>query len=93
MQAALKADQNIKLAIFATRPAIYVPLFNFISEMMGTAMLLLGALLIELSVRRGQEHKLQCFNITRWSCYCRILVWNYWYATGTHCDGAFAIGM
>lgn len=49
-EAALKADQNIKLSIFATRPAIYVPLFNFISEMMGTAMLLLGALLIELSV-------------------------------------------
>jgi glycerol uptake facilitator-like aquaporin len=59
IQAALKADQNIKLSIFATRPAIFVPLYNFITEMMGTAMLLLGALLIELSVNRGEMES--CF--------------------------------
>jgi glycerol uptake facilitator-like aquaporin len=50
-QAALRADQNAKLSIFATRPAIYVPLYNFLTEAMGTAMLILGALMVELVVR------------------------------------------
>lgn len=45
------ADQNAKLSIFATRPAIYSPLYNFITEMMGTVALILLALLIELQVR------------------------------------------
>jgi glycerol uptake facilitator-like aquaporin len=49
-QAALRADQNAKLSIFATRPAIYVPLYNFLAEAMGTAMLILGALMVELVV-------------------------------------------
>lgn len=44
------ADQNAKLSIFATRPAIYAPLYNFITEMMGTVALILLALLIELQV-------------------------------------------
>jgi glycerol uptake facilitator-like aquaporin len=50
MQAAVVADQNAKLSIFATRPAIYSPLFNFITETMGTVALILLALLIELQV-------------------------------------------
>lgn len=51
LQAAVVADQNAKLSIFATRPAIYAPLYNFITEMMGTVALVLLALLIELQVR------------------------------------------
>ncbi len=50
-QAALVADQNLKLSIFATRPAINAPLFNLLTETMGTAALILIALLIELQVR------------------------------------------
>lgn len=50
LQAAVVADQNAKLSIFATRPAIYSPLFNFITEAMGTVALILLALLIELQV-------------------------------------------
>ena len=34
--AAVVADQNAKLSIFATRPAIYSPLLNFLCEIMGT---------------------------------------------------------
>eukprot|EP00775_Hariotina_reticulata_P013573 gene13573-13698_t len=47
-QAAITADQNAKLSIFATRPAIYSPMYNFITEAMGTTALLLLVLLIEL---------------------------------------------
>jgi glycerol uptake facilitator-like aquaporin len=49
-QAAVVADQNAKLSIFATRPAIYAPFYNFITECMGTVALILLALLIELQV-------------------------------------------
>jgi glycerol uptake facilitator-like aquaporin len=51
LQAAVVADQNAKLSIFATRPAIYSPLYNFITEVMGTVALLLLVLLIEMQVR------------------------------------------
>ena len=44
--AAVVADQNVKLSIFATRPAIYSPIFNFLCEFMGTTMLIYGALMI-----------------------------------------------
>ena len=50
LQAAVIADQNAKLSIFATRPAIYSPLYNCITELMGTVALLLLVLLIELQV-------------------------------------------
>jgi glycerol uptake facilitator-like aquaporin len=50
LQAAVVADRNAKLSVFATRPAIYSPLFNFITETMGTVALILLALLIELQV-------------------------------------------
>jgi hypothetical protein len=30
--ASLRADQNAKLSSFSTRPAIYLPAFNFVSE-------------------------------------------------------------
>jgi len=52
VQAAVVADQNAKLSIFATRPAIYSPLYNFITEVMGTVALLLLVLLIEMQVRQ-----------------------------------------
>jgi glycerol uptake facilitator-like aquaporin len=48
------ADQNAKLSVFATRPAIYSPLYNFITEVMGTVALLLLVLLIEMQVRLAQ---------------------------------------
>lgn len=50
LQAAVVADQNAKLSIFATRPAIYSPMFNFITEAMGTTALLLLLLLMDLQV-------------------------------------------
>lgn len=53
--AALVADQNLKLSIFATRPAISAPLFNLITEALGTLALILIALLIELQARRLPE--------------------------------------
>eukprot|EP01023_Acetabularia_acetabulum_P008001 TRINITY_DN13489_c0_g2_i1.p1 TRINITY_DN13489_c0_g2~~TRINITY_DN13489_c0_g2_i1.p1 ORF type:complete len:459 (-),score=72.38 TRINITY_DN13489_c0_g2_i1:175-1551(-) len=45
---AVVADQNGKLSIFCTRPAIYSPIFNCIVEFMGTFALVLGALLMDL---------------------------------------------
>jgi glycerol uptake facilitator protein len=44
--AAVVADQNAKLSIFATRPAIYTPVFNFLTEVMCTAALVFGALMM-----------------------------------------------
>lgn len=44
--AAIVADQNAKLSIFATRPAIYTPVFNFLCELMSTAALVFGALMM-----------------------------------------------
>ncbi|KAK9817882.1 hypothetical protein WJX72_003653 [[Myrmecia] bisecta] len=45
-EAAIRADQNAKLSIFATRPAIPAPLFNWLAEFLATTMLIGGALLI-----------------------------------------------
>lgn len=50
--AALVADQNAKLSIFATRPATYSPAFNFLCELLSTLALTYGALMI--SERGGQ---------------------------------------
>ncbi len=49
-QAAITADQNAKLSVFATRPAIPSPIFNWLAEMMGTAMLIGGAFLVDFQV-------------------------------------------
>lgn len=57
------ADQNTKLSIFATRPAIYSPVFNFITEAMGTVALILLALLIELQVRAAQGVVYTCTRV------------------------------
>eukprot|EP01025_Chloroclados_australasicus_P035205 TRINITY_DN3591_c0_g1_i1.p1 TRINITY_DN3591_c0_g1~~TRINITY_DN3591_c0_g1_i1.p1 ORF type:complete len:500 (-),score=39.15 TRINITY_DN3591_c0_g1_i1:457-1869(-) len=46
---AVIADQNGKLSIFSTRPAIYSPIFNAIVEFLGTFMLIIGALYIDQS--------------------------------------------
>ena len=35
-------DQNTKLSVFATRPAIYAPFFNWITEFVGTAFKVAG---------------------------------------------------
>lgn len=51
--AAIIADQNAKLSIFCTRPAIFAPVFNFMCEFMCTAMLIYGALMIS-----QQKHQL-----------------------------------
>jgi glycerol uptake facilitator protein len=45
-EAAVRADQAVKLSIFATRPAIYAPLFNFACEAMGTTAFLFGVTLL-----------------------------------------------
>lgn len=39
-------DQNAKLSVFCTRPAIYAPIFNFLVEFLGTTVLIGGAELI-----------------------------------------------
>jgi glycerol uptake facilitator-like aquaporin len=46
-KAATLADQATKLSVFATRPAIYLPIHNFIVETIATAVLILGAMLID----------------------------------------------
>jgi len=45
-ECAVIADQNAKLSIFATRPAITTKLFNFITEFMSTTALVYGALML-----------------------------------------------
>ncbi|KAI8853780.1 hypothetical protein BC829DRAFT_277068 [Chytridium lagenaria] len=50
-RAATAADQATKLSVFATRPAIYLPIHNFFVEMLGTAMLIYGAFLIDDHLR------------------------------------------
>lgn len=50
--AAVVADQNAKLSIFATRPAIFSPVFNFLCEFMCTTALVYGALM--MSARQDQ---------------------------------------
>lgn len=42
VQAAVIVDQNTKLSVFATRPAIYAPFFNWITEFVGTAFKVAG---------------------------------------------------
>lgn len=49
-KAAIVADQNTKLSVFATRPAIRSPVFNWIVEFIAMVVLFVGAKLIE---RRG----------------------------------------
>ena len=39
-------DKDLKLAVFCTAPAIRSPLNNFISELIGTFMLMMGALFL-----------------------------------------------
>ncbi|KAJ3102483.1 hypothetical protein HK100_004365 [Physocladia obscura] len=46
-RAAIAADQATKLSVFATRPAILLPIHNFFVEMIGTAFLVFGASMIE----------------------------------------------
>ena len=44
--ASKKADQNMKLAIFCTRPAIYSPMINLLTEIISTFFLVIGILFI-----------------------------------------------
>ncbi|KAJ3131482.1 hypothetical protein HK100_006311 [Physocladia obscura] len=46
-RAAIAADQAAKLSVFATRPAIFLPIHNIFVEMMGTMLLILGAIMID----------------------------------------------
>ncbi|KAJ3267830.1 hypothetical protein HK104_005597, partial [Borealophlyctis nickersoniae] len=50
-KALIQADQNTKLAVFATRPAIWLLPHNFFVELVGTAVLVTGALLIEDAIK------------------------------------------
>ena len=45
-KAAIAADQNVKLSIFATRPAVYSPVLNWLTEAICTLLLIAGALLV-----------------------------------------------
>ncbi|KAJ3015567.1 UNVERIFIED_CONTAM: hypothetical protein HDU68_012674 [Siphonaria sp. JEL0065] len=46
-RAAIAADQATKLSVFATRPAIFLPIHNFLVELLGTAFLIFSALMID----------------------------------------------
>lgn len=46
------AEEELKLAVFCTAPAIRHPLFNFISEVIGTAILLFGILAIAANAQK-----------------------------------------
>ena len=47
VSASKRADQNMKLAIFCTRPATYSPLINLITEVISTFFLVIGILFIK----------------------------------------------
>ncbi|ORY38199.1 aquaporin-like protein [Rhizoclosmatium globosum] len=46
-RAAIAADQATKLSVFATRPAIFLPIHNFLVELLGTFFLIFGASMID----------------------------------------------
>ncbi|GMH42472.1 hypothetical protein BSKO_10391 [Bryopsis sp. KO-2023] len=46
MDASIVANQNAKLAVFCTRPAEHLPLFNIIAEVVSTAFLVAGILFL-----------------------------------------------
>ncbi|GAX72731.1 hypothetical protein CEUSTIGMA_g187.t1 [Chlamydomonas eustigma] len=50
--AAVIADQNAKLTVFTTRPAVYAPPFNWLSEFMATVMLVVGVNLFSAQTSR-----------------------------------------
>ena len=50
--AAVIADQNAKLSVFTTRPAVYAPPFNWLSEFMATIMLVTGSKLMAAQLSR-----------------------------------------
>ncbi|KAI8110759.1 hypothetical protein M9434_004335 [Picochlorum sp. BPE23] len=58
-KAAVTADQNAKLSIFATRPAIYSPIFNFLTEFLSTTSLIFPLLMI--LQRSNQMYEAQAF--------------------------------
>jgi len=45
-EASVKADQNAKLAVFATRPAMFVPICNLINEIISAMLLTSGILML-----------------------------------------------
>jgi len=45
-EASVRADQNAKLAVFATRPAMFVPICNLLNEVIGTMLLTSGILML-----------------------------------------------
>lgn len=58
-KAAVTADQNAKLSIFATRPAIYSPIFNFLTEFLSTTSLIFPLLM--MLQRSNQMYEAQAF--------------------------------
>ena len=57
--AALDADANAKLSIFATRPAIYNRPVNFMQEALATAMLVFGAEMFNLRKEMQKEYQME----------------------------------
>eukprot|EP00210_Caulerpa_lentillifera_P005866 g5610.t1 len=45
-EASVRADQNAKLAVFATRPAVFVPISSLLNEIIGTMLLTSGILML-----------------------------------------------
>ncbi|KAJ3242179.1 hypothetical protein HDU81_006591 [Chytriomyces hyalinus] len=58
-RAAIIADQATKLSVFATRPAIFLPIHNFFVEMIGTAALIFGASLIDSRFKMIKDPQIQ----------------------------------
>ncbi|KAJ3262424.1 hypothetical protein HDU77_000342 [Chytriomyces hyalinus] len=58
-RASIIADQATKLSVFATRPAIFLPIHNFFVEMVGTAALIFGASLIDSRFKMIKDPQIQ----------------------------------
>lgn len=60
--AAVVADKNAKLSIFATRPAIYSPLFNFLCETLCSTALIFTALMVGNRAKEMQPDQAALYN-------------------------------
>eukprot|EP00798_Chlamydomonas_sp_ICE-L_P003197 gene3197-13216_t len=69
-EAAVIADQNVKLSVFTTRPAIYSPPFNWLCEFMSTVTIILGVNLLvkQVSLEGQPGAALQPFYVGLFIC-------------------------
>jgi len=63
-------DQNTKLSVFATRPAIYAPFFNWITEFVGTAFKVAGVQGIYLQAGTTIACNIQSHTLTKCCVAC-----------------------